>query len=156
GDVGIFKFKGGVDYKKYEFDTTEIRRSNGTSTNIEPTVPAALVAIPRSQYGQIVNFNGLNTLIPNTRTAANVLSLYDQAAFGGAFHRGPEPALGNNRGVEEKDSGAFVQADFETQLFSLPFRGNIGVRYVKTEQSAEGFTYVSGAPLAISTDRSYT
>ena len=155
-NVGIFKFSGGADYKKYEFETTEIRRSNGTSTNIEPTVPAALVAIPRSQYGQVVNFHGVDTLIPDVRTAASVLSLYDQTAFGGTFRLGPEPALGNNRSVDEKDTGGFLQADFETQLFSKPLRGNIGVRYVKTDQTASGYTYVSGTPLAITTDRTYT
>jgi iron complex outermembrane receptor protein len=32
----------------------------------------------------------------------------------------------------------------------MPFRGNFGVRYVKTEQSSSGYTYVSGSPLAIS------
>src|SRR3546814_5422975 len=53
-------------------------RSNGTTTNREPTVPAALQAISRSQYGQVVRFAGVNSLIPDTRAAARVLSLYDQ------------------------------------------------------------------------------
>jgi iron complex outermembrane receptor protein len=154
-NLGIFGLKGGVDYKKYEFDTTEIRRSNGTSTNIEPTVPAALVALPRSSYGQVVRFAGFDSLIPNTAAAASVLSLYDQSAYGGAFRLGSEPALGNNRSVEEKDKSAFVQLDFTTDVGPLPLRGNIGVRYVETNQVSNGYTYVSGAPLAISTDRTY-
>jgi TonB-dependent receptor len=155
-DVGMFTFRGGFGYKQYDFDTTEIRRSNGTTTNQEPIVPAALQAIARSQYGQVVRFAGVQSLIPDVRAAAGVLGLYDQTANGGAFRLGAEPALGNNRSVEEDDSAAYLQADFETQLAGLPLRGNLGVRYVKTEQTASGFTYVSGAPLSITTERSYT
>lgn len=155
-DVGAFTFRGGLNYKKYEFDTTEIRRSNGTTTNLEPTVPAALAAIPRGSYGQIVNIGGVATLIPDTRAAARALSLYDQTANGGTFRLGREPSLGNNRGVDEEDSAAYVQADFETELWSHPLRGNVGVRYVKTDQTASGYTYVSGQPLLVTTNRDYT
>ena len=155
-NLGIFKLSGGAAIKQYKFTTTELRRSNGTSTNIEPTAPAALVAIPRSQYGKIVTFAGFDTLIPDVQTAADVLGLYDQTANGGAFHLGKEPALGNNRGVEEKDAGAYVQADFNTEIGGHALRGNFGVRYVKTKQTSEGYTYVSGAPLAISAQREYS
>jgi len=155
-NLGIFKLRGGADYRKYQFTTTELRRSNGTSTNLEPNIPAALQTIPTSSYGQTVNFNGVNAFIPDVNTAASVLSLYDQSAFNGAFHLGPEPALGNNRAVTEKDGGGYLQADFDTELAGMGFRGNVGVRYVRTEQQAQGYTYVSGTPLAISTNRSYT
>jgi iron complex outermembrane receptor protein len=154
-NLGIFTLSGGVNYKKYSFETTELRRSNGTSTNLEPTVPTALTTIARNTYGQVVNLGGVDVLIPNTRAAASILSLYDQTAFGGTFHLGPEPSLGNNRGVDETDSGGYVQADFNTELFAMPFRGNFGVRYVKTEQTSAGYTYVSGQPVAITAEREY-
>ncbi|MBO9544565.1 TonB-dependent receptor [Caulobacter sp.] len=154
-NLGIFKLSAGASFKKYDFETTEFRRSNGTSTNIEPTVPAALVAIDKTTYGQVVNFAGFNSLIPDTLKAASVLSLYDQTAYGGTFKMGKEPALGNNRGVREKDNGGYVQADWNTDLGSWPFRGNVGVRYVETQQDSDGYTYVSGAPLAISASRKY-
>ncbi|WP_156400542.1 TonB-dependent receptor [Caulobacter sp. Root655] len=155
-NLGIFKLSGGAAFKEYKFTTTELRRSNGSSTNIEPTVPAALVALPTSSYGKVVNFAGADVLIPNVQTAAGVLSLYDQTAYGGAFHLGKEPALGNNRGVTEKDAGGYVQADFDTQVAGRPLRGNFGVRYVKTKQRSQGYTYVSGAPLAITAEREYS
>jgi iron complex outermembrane receptor protein len=91
-NVGIFKLSAGASFKKYDFETTEYRRSNGTSTNIEPTVPAALAAIDRASYGQVINFAGFNSLIPDTLKAASVLSLYDQSAYGGTFKLGKEPA----------------------------------------------------------------
>lgn len=155
-DVGPFTFRGGLNYKKYEFETTEIRRTDGTTGNREANIPAALAAIPRGSYGQIVNIGGVATLIPDTRAAARALSLYDQTAYGGAFRLGREPQLGNNRTVDEEDSAAYVQADFETELWSRPLRGNVGVRYVKTDQTASGYTYVSGQPLLVTTNRDYT
>jgi TonB-dependent receptor len=155
-NLGIFKLSGGAAFKEYKFTTTELRRSNGTSTNLEPTVPAALVALPTSSYGKIVSFAGADVLIPDVQTAAGVLSLYDQTAYGGAFRLGKEPALGNNRGVTEKDAGGYVQADFDTQVAGRPLRGNFGVRYVKTKQQSQGYTYVSGAPLAITAEREYS
>jgi iron complex outermembrane receptor protein len=148
-------FSGGYDQKSYKFNTSELRRSNGTTTNQEAVVPAALLAIPTSSYAQIVTLGGTQTVIPNYFVAIDQLKLYDQTAFGGAFRLGPEPSLGNNQTVAEKDTGGFVQADFKTQLGSVGVRGNLGVRYVKTEQSATGFTFVAGAATPINTERTY-
>jgi len=160
------KLSGGLDYKKYAFITTELRRSNGTTANQEAVIPAGIAAIPVSSYSQVTTLNtkgldapsgtAVNWLVPNLDVANGLLSLYDQTAFGGAFHLGPEPALGNNNSVHEKDTGGFVQADWHTQLGAWPFRGNVGVRYVKTEQDASGFTFVNGAPLAITSSREYS
>jgi TonB-dependent receptor len=149
-------FKAGADYKKYVFTTSELRRSNGTTTNQEAVVPAGLAAIPTSSYSQVVNLGGADTVIPNYFTSVNVLSLYDQTAFGGAFRLGSEPSLGNNQAVSEKDTGGFVQADFKIDIGSIPVRGNIGVRQTKTEQSAAGYTFVAGVATPINTSRSYT
>lgn len=94
-------------------------------------------------------------LSPSVQAGVSALNLYDQTAFGGAFRLGPEPALGNNRSVKEMDETAFVQADFDLELASIPVRGNVGVRTVTTDQTANGFTFVSGAPRPISVSRSY-
>ncbi len=151
----VFKLHGGVDFKKYEFTSTELRRTIGTSTNQESVIPSAVAAISVASYSKLVNIGGVSVLVPDLAKATSVLSLYDQTAYNGAFKLGAEPALGNNRGVEEKDSGGYVQADFQTTLLNMPFRGNFGVRYVKTDQSSNGYTYVSGSPVALSTSRTY-
>jgi TonB-dependent receptor len=148
-------FSGGYDYKSYEFTTSELRRSNGTTTNQEAVIPAALLAIPTSTYSQVVNLGGTNTVIPNYFAAINALSLYDTSVYGGAFRLGSEPSLGNNQMVAETDKGGFVQADFRTAVGSVGVRGNIGVRYVKTEQTASGYTFVGGTATPINTERSY-
>jgi TonB-dependent receptor len=99
--------------------------------------------------------NATSWVVPDYQAALSVLSLNDPTAFGGAWRLGPEPSLGNNRGVDETDKGGFIQVDFATELFSIPFRGNFGVRYVKTEQTSRGFTSISGAPVAIEVEREY-
>jgi TonB-dependent receptor len=159
-------FSGGLNYKKYKFVTTELRRSNGTTANQEPVIPAALGAVPLASYSTITSLNtsglsapagtAVNWLVPDLDVASSVLSLYDPTAFGGAFRLGKEPALGNNNSVEEKDSGGYLQADWKTEIGGIPVRGNIGVRYVKTDQSASGFTFLSGAPLLVTVDRKYS
>ncbi|HET9159759.1 MAG TPA: TonB-dependent receptor [Caulobacteraceae bacterium] len=161
----MVKLSAGVDYKKYRFDTTERRRSNGTTSNQESVIPAGIAAIPISDYSQIttLDISGLGApsgtvihwLVPNLATAGSTLSLYDQTAFGGAFQLGPEPALGNNNSIEEQDTGGYVQADWRSELGGKPFRGNFGVRYVRTEETATGFSFLSGSPLPITAQHNY-
>jgi TonB-dependent receptor len=156
----------GAQTKDYSFRTTELRRSNGTTTNLEPLNPmlpadAALQAVPISGYGTVFNFgsdlgipNGSNTafLIPDLAAATQAFNLDDPAAF----PLGPEPALNNNRQVEEDDTAGFVQLDFRTELAGRGLRGNVGVRYVKTEQASTGFSFLSGAAVSIRAERDYT
>jgi TonB-dependent receptor len=160
------KFSGGLDYKKYHFTSVELRRSNGTSSNQESVIPAGIAAIPVSSYSQLTNLNtsGLDApsgtpttwLVPNLNVANGLLSLYDPTAFNGAFHLGPEPALGNNNQVREKDSGGYIQADWKTEIMGWGFRGNVGVRYVKTQETASGFSFLSGAALPVTVSHEYT
>ena len=59
----------------------------------------------------------------------------------GAFHFGPEPDLGNNGTVREDDYGGYLQMDWDTAVYDMPFRGNVGIRYVLTETASAGFSY---------------
>jgi TonB-dependent receptor len=155
------KVSGGLNYKKYEFVSTELRRSNGTTTNQETIIPAATAAVALSTYSQVTHLDtsGLGApggtatswLVPSLAVATSALSLYDRSLF----PLGREPALGNNNGVNEKDTGGYVEANWKTEILGMPLRGNLGVRYVKTEQSSNGYTFVSGAPVAITVGRTY-
>jgi iron complex outermembrane receptor protein len=161
----ILTFKGGLSWKQYEFESTELRRSIGTSTNQETVIPAGVAAIATSTYAKTVTLptDGLDVpagstsswISPNYFSALTLFQLSDPTAFGGAWRLGKEPSLSNNNSVGEKDKGGFVQADWDTELAGMPFRGNIGVRYVKTEQTASGYTFLAGAPVPITVDRKY-
>ncbi|CAN5492909.1 TonB-dependent receptor [soil metagenome] len=161
----ILTFKAGLAWKKYEFVSTELRRTIGTSANQETTIPAGVLAIPTSSYAKTVDLptEGLGVpagtptawISPSYATASSLFMLNDPTAFGGAWRLGKEPSLSNNNSVGEKDKGGFIQAEWNTELAGLPFRGNLGVRYVKTQQTASGYTFVAGAAVPITVDREY-
>lgn len=48
------------------------------------------------------------------------------------------PFAGETRAVQETSNGFFIQADFNTDLWNMPVRGNLGVRYVETEVNSTG------------------
>ena len=154
-----FSVTAGVQYKKYEFETSELRRSNGTTANQEAIKPANTVATPTSSYSQLVTLTGMSPpagtatqwVVPDLHAAAELWDLYNE----GVWRMGIEPALGNNYAVEEVDQGIFVQADFSAELFGRGLRGNVGVRYVETEQTASGYTYNTGGPLLSTVEHTY-
>jgi iron complex outermembrane recepter protein len=153
--------KAGPQWKKFSFETESKARSNGTTANQEGVIPANVRATPIADYSRLVSMSGnLNTpagsattwLIPDLQRSAALFGLYDPALF----RVGIEPALGNNYEIEEEDLGGFVQADFSTEVFGLPLKGNLGVRYVETEQTSSGYTFTSGSPLFTTVERNYS
>jgi TonB-dependent receptor len=128
----------GAQYKKYEFETTSARRA---SENASPEQQA----IARSQYSRSLNLDdsGLdlpagNTnawVVPDVLAATEILGLTDYAAYGVTTAND----LGNNFSVTEEDTGAYVQFEFSADLGNVPVRGNLGVRYVETQQETTGW-----------------
>lgn len=47
----------------------------------------------------------------------------------------------NDSGVHEKVLTAFAKLDIDTELGSVPIRGNVGVQAIKTEQNSTGWEY---------------
>lgn len=143
----------GLTYKHYEFDTIGLRRSNGTAANQEATIPAAIAAAAanRAGYSKTVTLGGTTTVIPDYFAAESVLKLNDRTIF----PLGNRPDIGNTRSVEETDTGGYLQVDWKSMLFDMPFRGNAGLRYAKTEQSAAGFNLVNGVAVATNPAREY-
>jgi TonB-dependent receptor len=152
--------KAGGDYKKFAFATTELRRSNGTTANQEATIPSGVGTLPITTFSTPFTLakgftvpGGTNTafLMPDMDAAAQVIGFYNTAVW----RMGPEPALNNNRSVVEWDTGAFTQLDWSAALGGRTLRGNVGVRYVETEQQSNGYTFANGAPVYIESNRKY-
>jgi TonB-dependent receptor len=153
-----FKLKFGPQWKNYIFKSTELRRSNGTTTNIEGVIP---VVAPISSYSTLTHFgNGLSLptgsvtswLSPDLIAAVDALDLNNSSIY----RMGIEPVLGNNNQVEEDDLGAFVQGDFNFELGAHTLRGNLGVRYVKTDMTSQGLVLVAGVPTAQEATHDYS
>jgi TonB-dependent receptor len=153
---------GGVNWKNYDFESVELRRSNGTTANRESIIPGFAAGTANGLYAQILSLNGSGLNLPaglttswaapNVQTAGGLWNLYDPTVF----QMGIEPALGNNFSISEEDRGAFVQADWSTEIAGMPFRGNAGIRYVETTQSSTGYTFSAGLPVQTTVSRTYS
>ena len=148
---------GGVSFKQFDFETTEVRRENTNGSvvcnlpGVSCPVGANGLPITSGLYSVLTGFgsglgmpsgNDTAWLVPNIQAAANAVGIY---SIPGSVQ------AGNQRSVSEEDLGAFIQADFQTMLGSVPVRGDIGVRYVETTTTATGL--VSGTEVTV--ERSY-
>lgn len=139
----------GVQAKEYNFVATSERLVNGETVTSAATNPyAALRAVPISSYSQVLNYGGnagVNVPAGSTTTWATPSVGLAQSALGiysnsNLFAVSTAGDLGNNVSVRERDYGAYLQLNFDTQLFSHELRGNLGVRDVSTRQFSQGFS----------------
>jgi TonB-dependent receptor len=155
---------GGLSWKEFEFDTTEVRRESTSGsrvcdaglfdcdTNDDGVRDLAGAPATGDLVGMVSGFgDGLGAppgidrewLSPDVAAAAALLGIYN---IPGA------PQAGNIRNVQEEDVGAWVQLDFETELGGMPLRGNVGARYVETTTTSTG--QVNGVDVTV--EREYT
>jgi iron complex outermembrane recepter protein len=159
-----FTLKIGPQWKNYIFKTTEVRRTNGTTGNVEAILPAIASSAPIAGYSEITEFgDGLDMpagsvtrwLSPDVDAAVDVLDLNNRTIY----PLGITPALGNNAEVEEDDIGGYIQGDFRFEVGNQTLRGNLGVRYVETTQNSKGYANqgtTAGAPVLQEAEREYS
>ncbi|MBS0472837.1 MAG: TonB-dependent receptor [Proteobacteria bacterium] len=166
--------RGGFDYKEYGFKTTEMRLSDGTTASKETfqTAPGVFASGAAAFYGaafgtaaqNLSNFStiahlpsqGLNIasptptawLEPALGTAQNVLNYY-------GLPLGIGPALGNNKGVSEHDTSGWLQFGWDSLFYGVPFRGNLGVRYVSTDQTSTAYNLSGSSYVLTHSKNSY-
>lgn len=152
-------FVGGVQFKQYNYDTTSLRLVNGesvTSTNVYK----GLQAVPIGSYAQTLNFGSVSGIsvpsgstatwaTPSAFAAENALGIYSNSSL---FALSDNGDLGNNVSVRERDTGAYLQMDWDSHLLGRELRGNLGVRVARTSQASKGY---SSTLLPISASRDY-
>jgi TonB-dependent receptor len=149
-----FKLRYGGDYKEYGFSSSEQRlfsrnlASTGTTYTAEAgfPLPAGVTIADVSRlitgFGRGLDLPaGVPTswIAPDLEKLKNVIG-YDCNCINanGDFRLSVLNQLGALRSVTEKDTAFYIQGDFDYDIFNIPVRGNLGVRYVKTEQEASG------------------
>ncbi|WP_425491150.1 TonB-dependent receptor [Luteimonas fraxinea] len=147
-----FRLKGGLQAKDYSFSTRELRRSSEVSV---PRFPDGSFIVPSDLTSQ-ASLSGIDGspgrwVIPSYERIADFFDIYSNT---GTFAVLDRPV--NNRSVEEEDRGAYLQGEFSTDLGSIPFSGNFGVRYVRTKQSSTGTATVTGTAVASTVSREYS
>lgn len=145
---------GGLDHKAYKFATTELRRIS------ETTVPNLPNGVTISDITKLVNFSDLGAsgstpttwVIPDLAEFNRVFDIYCNC---GTFALSTQnsSAASNNRFVKEDDTGGYVQLDFNAMLFGLPLKGNVGDRYVRTEQTSFGLATVNNVLQPVTVER---
>jgi iron complex outermembrane recepter protein len=154
----VFTFKLGGSYKEFGFDNNKSQRDRAILNQTAPqgssiSVPAGcgLTLAGMNVDGSLgylyTPSNGQNTFfLPDIDAVAAKTGLFtDSVCFPLVV------TAGEDRSVEEKDTGFYTQVDFNTELLGMPVKGDLGYRETRTNQSARGL--VSGADVTV--DRVY-
>ncbi len=154
----IVKLKAGADWRKFEYASTERRRLQGET--VVTTLTAAQLApltMLYSGFGRGLDVpEGTPTawVVPNLTAFQNALNTYSNPLYatGGVENA---TARGSFVTVEEKDLGFWGMAEFNLADAGLPVRGDVGVRYVKTDQFSTGYAGQGATVDLVGADRSY-
>ncbi|KRA64367.1 TonB-dependent receptor [Caulobacter sp. Root656] len=162
-----FKLRYGGDYKEYGFSSWEKRlfsrnlAATGTTFTAEAGYPLPAGVTVADVSRLITGFGrglDLPSGVPTSWIAPDLDKLKKAIGYdcncinaNGDFRLSVLNQLGALRAITEKDTAFYIQGDFDYDIFNIPIRGNLGVRYVKTEQSATGHYNAGNVATPVST-----
>jgi TonB-dependent receptor len=144
--------KWGFSRRKYTFATTREGRAGGSAgETLIPSLREANSSVAATS--RLINW-GRGLDVPAGTTTAFLAPDLDKFAAlfdfncncinkWGDWRTSALSNPANTFGVDEVDTGAFVQFDFNTDLFDRQLRGNFGTRYAITEVDSNGLTNTS-------------
>lgn len=153
--------KGGLHFKTFEFETTEARLP--TESGVIPddmdnpayATAVAISAIELTDANTALYDAGMGPQgtwrIPDLNALAGQYGIYD----GGPFTVSQQYRLADNYSAEEETLGLWAQLAFATEINDTPVRGDVGFRYVDTDQSSTAWARVAGVDQQITRDHSY-
>ena len=147
------KLSAGASIRGYGVNILEKRRGVDSSTSENSTLSAAVRSVDLSTYASTIGFKSINTPAGSDRSwftldfdqAANAIGIWDPSVF----PMSASPGYSNTGKVHENDYSGWIQADWNTSLYDMPFRGNIGVRFVQTEMTSVGYSRINGVVTAV-------
>lgn len=153
----VWTLKSGINVRKYTFDSDSRRMTN--ERNI-PALPAGVTVA--DLVHQFSGFDGFGVpaetatawVVPDEQAFVDVFGIYSNSGVF-ALRRDVASARSNIYSVDEKDTAGYIQGDFDTELFGLPTRGDVGVRFVRTDQDAVGFAEAGVNTQLLQVSRSY-
>jgi iron complex outermembrane recepter protein len=129
GSKAVKSIEFGVNYanrrKERDFFERQYRISNATAP-----IPASLIA------GTVnLGFGGLgNAIVFDPLTAIASGALLNDASLANEWWQGNK-----NWNVDEKVTTVFFKANIDSTFANIPVTGNVGVQYIHTDQSSDGF-----------------
>jgi len=147
----------GADYKRYGFDSRELRRSSETQVPaLTPGQMASLTTLYSISSGTpLPGATPRTFVVPNLDAFARDLNIYSNSGMFQLFGIENATARSSYRTVNERDLGAFGQVDYNFDLGGVALRGNAGIRYVRTEQTSTGYTAQGNTLSLVEIERSY-
>lgn len=137
--------RSGLHYKKFQFETTEARRQSENAAGV--VMSPDLIR----QYGAGVGPYG-SWLVPDL---AAIDARYDIYSNTGAFTVSRDFRRVDNFSAEEKTLGAYVQLAFDTELGDTGLRGDIGGRFVRTNQSSTAWATLGSTQQLVTAEHDY-
>lgn len=157
--------KAGANWKKFESSSRQFARLNNGAPELPAGVTMADVTNLLEGFGRNLDLpagSALSWVRPDLAALDDVWNYScncDTGVPGGDFRLigkdGNTSTLGSWRNIEETDTGFYVQADWSTDVWNMPFRGNVGVRQVKTEIDALGYSNVGGVATPVTGENEY-
>ena len=148
--------KAGINWKSYTSESYEFRRADETVVPVLPagTTMADITNVLTGFGADLIPGGTASSWVrPNLGALASLFNIYcncDTGVPGGDFRLTSITngnARGGNRSITEDDLAVYLQADWDTDLFGRPFRGNVGVRQVSTTLNASGYSSTGGGTL---------
>lgn len=137
--------RSGLHYKKFEFETYEARRQSENAGGV--VMSADLI----KNYSPGVGSYG-NWLVPDLAAIDAAYGIYSNS---GNFAVSSIHRLADNYSAEEKTLGAYVQLAFDTEFGNTGVRGDIGGRFVKTDQSSTAWIRQNNVDSQITAEHDY-
>ena len=157
----IWTFKSGVNLRKYHFESDAKRRAVEIALPPQPNPGVADGGVAQlvSPFSGFQGFGlppetAASWVVPDERKFIDLFDIYGNAGIF-AMRRDIAAARSSIYEVNEKDSAIYLQADFTAELFGQSLRGDLGVRYVRTEQDAIGFAEAGANSQLLTPSRSY-
>jgi len=150
--------KGGIDFRRFHFDSEGLYRTS--ETVVQTLTPQQLADVSRVFSGFGRNL-GLPSGAPTSWLAPDLnkfIATYDIYSGNGIYALtglNNSSARGQYITVDEKDLGAYLQADFRFDALGLSWRGDVGARYVLTEQYSDGYAAVGSTIQLVRARRDY-
>ncbi|WP_449446815.1 TonB-dependent receptor [Thermomonas brevis] len=130
-----FTLRGGIQAKNFGYASSE-RRRGPSETNV-PTFDGGTTAMPDDMV-ELASLSGLKGA-PGTWVVPDfgkIASLFGILSDTGTFAL--TDYVASNLQVGEQDRGGYLMGEFNFDVGSIPVSGNVGVRYVRTNQTSTG------------------
>ena len=150
--------KAGIDYRRFHFDSEGQYRTSETVVQTLTAAELANVSRVFSGFGRnagLPSGSPTSWLAPDLEKFISTYNIYSNSGIYALTGLNNSSARGQYITVDEKDMGIYGQADFRFDAFGMPWRGDIGGRYILTEQYSDGFAAVGSSIELVRARREY-